>query len=296
MAKRSEKINKKDLEHDEVLEFTDHALFWLKEHANQILTVITLVFVGYAIFVFFHSRKEAELRVASNDFYSAVQDFDRNLGQNQWATAERTSGMRQVVEKADAILQEYGDTEIARNALFLKGNAYYFAGDPLGQTENTEEAISVFEEYLQQARQMGDGFEQGAALLALGYAHENLFILTMSQNEEAARQSLTAAADYYDQIQELPDTGFLQYEALNAKARLLKYLGRREEARELYEQVVRESYDQIEQPGPDAPRREQIMALVRTYANQFTTGRTALLELQRMGVDTEELLADAGLE
>ena len=289
MAKRSPKISKEELEQDEVLDFADHALFWLREHVNHILTVIALLFVGYAVFIFFHQRQESQLAEASNAFYTAQSQFDRTLAEHEWATEERTQAMREVVAQADNIISQYGDTRLARNALFLKGNAYYFAGDGLGSTANTEEAIRIFEEYEQLAREQGDGFEQAAALLALGYAHENLFVLTMSQDRQAAEQSLVAAANYYDEVVESPEAGFLRYEAMNAKGRLLQYLGREDEAKEIFKQVAQEAYKPLPPPpGQEASQRDQIMYQLKNLANQFTTGRTALIHLQRMGVETEE--------
>lgn len=289
MAKKNIKISKEELEQDEVLEFADHVIFWLKQNANKILTVLSLVFLGYAGMVFWNQQKDNKLQAASDELYAAMQVFDRTLANNQWATPERRDGMRQVVTMTDTIIEKYGDTEVARNALFLQGNAYYFAGDGLGSTDNTEDAIEIFERYANEARDEGDGFEQSAALLALGYAYENLFVLTVSQNRETAEQSLQAALNYYNQITEIPDAGFLRYEAMNAKGRLLEYLGRTDEAKEVFREVAKAAYRPVPEPEDTSVRRQQIMYQLRTLANQFTTGRTALLQLQRMGEDTTDL-------
>lgn len=288
MAKKNIKISKEELEQDEVLEFADHAIFWFREHLNQILTVLCVGFLIYAVVVFLNQRSDSKMREASNLFYAAVQKYEANIAGTQWATEERETGMRQVIVQADEIIEKYGETPLARNALFLKGNAYYFMGDAIGSTQNTDEAIRVFEQYAQEAEAKKDGFERAAALLALGYAHENLFLLTMSGNREAAEQSLVAAVNYYDQIISIKKAGFLRYEALNAKGRLLEYLGREEDAKEVYRQVAKEHYKPVSPLSDEATQREQVMHELRNLANQFTTGRTAIIQLQRMGEDVEQ--------
>ncbi len=289
MAKKKIKFTKEDLQRDEVLELSERAIIWFRLHGNKLLTAVAVVFLAWAAVIFYNQRQEATLRSASNMFYEAAQQYEATLQEHEWATPERTEGMREVVDKAQAVIDEYGNTPVARNALFLKGNAYYFAGDEIGSVGNTQEAVRVFTEYEELAAQEGDAFERAAALLALGYAHENMYLLLVRNPEEAV-QALVAAMDYYRQIEDLGDeTGFLRYEAMNARARLLAFQDQIEQAEELYREVVRARYRPQPELTPETPDAQRTLQDLQFLAGQFTTGNTARMQLQRMGIDVEAI-------
>lgn len=291
MSKRTVKISREELEKDEVLEFTDKAIFFLRLHGNKILAALAAVLLVYAVMVIIRNNKERVLRAGSDKLYGATLLYEKSVREKQWGTPERTEAMKQVAAAADEIFKEYAGSAIARNALFLKANAYYYAGDGLGTTTYTEEAIKYFTEYLALAEQQGDGFEQAGALLALGYCNENLSLLTGQKNPEASRQALVAAVDFYDRITKLADAGFLRYEAMNAKARILADRGQVKEAIELYKQVVREHFKDVPIPPDDASAREIEKYQLRMITNQVTTGSTARIALLRLGVDSKEIEA-----
>jgi tetratricopeptide (TPR) repeat protein len=292
MAQKKLNISREELEHDEVLDFFDHAYFYLKTNFNKILIVILLCFAAYSVTVLLHQGKERNLRAASNDFFAAIQLYNKTLVQHNWGTQERAEGMAKVVNQTDSILEQYETTELGRATLFLKGNAYYFAGDNIGQTDNTKDAIGIFEKYAARAEKEGDSFEQAAALLALGYAHENLHLLIMPSNQEEAAAELNIAAEYYGRILNLQDIGFLRYEALNAQGRLLDYLGKTDEAIEVYKQVVSQSFRAPKEVNEDSPQREKVMFALRMMANQFTAGNSAAIALTRLGVKSEDILEE----
>ncbi len=289
MAKKKIKFTKEELQRDEVLELSERALIWLRMHGNKLLTGVTVIFLAWAAVIFYNQRQEATLRSASDMLYSAIQQYENTLQQHEWATPGRTEGMREVVDLTQEIIDQYGNTPVARNALFLMGNAYYFAGDEIGSVGNTQEAVRVFNEYEEWAARDGDAFEQAAALLALGYAHENMYLLLTASPEEAT-QALVAAMDYYNRLENLgQEAGFLRYEAMNARARLLAFQGQTERAEELYREVVRARYRPRTELGPDAPDVHRTLQELRFLAGQFTTGNTARMQLQRLGVDVEEI-------
>ncbi len=291
MAKKPT-ITQEDLKHDEVLEFADHLIFFLKTHGTKLLWGVAIGFAIYGVSVFMHQKDESRFASASNSYYQAAMKYDEALSSHQWATPEREQAMQEVISKADAIMEEFGDTEVARNAMFLKGNALYFSGDELGQTENTDRAIAVFQDYLTTAEEQGEPFEVGAALLALGYAHENLYILRQANDVEAAKAALNGAADYFNRVVDLKGSGFLKYEAMLALGRLENFNGNKEKAKEYFMTVLEETYRKVPDPEENASERDRIVYEVKRLANSFTSGSTALVKLREMGVDTDALLEE----
>jgi tetratricopeptide (TPR) repeat protein len=281
------KITREELEKDEVLEFTDKALFWLRSNARILLGLLVAIFGVYAVAIAMKNHREKTYQLASDKLFEAMQSFDAALEDYPWGSEERASAMQNVRNMCDEIVAEFKGSEAARNALYLKGNAYYFQGDAIGNPVNTRQAIVIFTEYAEAAARRGDRFEQAAALLALGYAHENLYLLLTRRSQDEARAALAEAQKYYDQLANLADTGFLRAEALNAKARLLAFQGNTAEAEKLYRQVLKERGHNLAQPAPNAPPREQLMYRLRTAAAQFTPASTARIQLQRLGVDID---------
>jgi tetratricopeptide (TPR) repeat protein len=296
--KKNIKISKEELETDEVLEFADHLLIFLRLHGNKILTVICVVFLVYASVIFFRNRQENVLRSASDKLYALTLDYEKAMADHEWGTPGRQDAMKDVISQADTIIKEFGSTAVARNALLMKANAYFYAGDGIGSVSNTQEAIKYFTEYAERAQKEGDEFERAGALLALGYAQENLSILTSQSNPQGSQQSLVAAMDFYDQITKLTGAGFLKYEAMNAKARILSDRGNKDDAKALYMQVVKENYKPTPDLPEDASQRDREVNSIKQMNEFFTTGSSARQALSRLGVDLlkldEELKAASG--
>ncbi|CAN5484857.1 hypothetical protein BH09SUM1_BH09SUM1_23260 [soil metagenome] len=285
MAKQI-KLSKAELEKDQALEFSETAYFWLRHHSSKIFAVLAIIFVVYAAVLVMRNRSNAVSVEASNKLYGAVQSYEKGLSA-AWGSPERKDAMIEARKRADAVIQEYGDHSIARNALYLKGNAYYFQGDDLGSTVNTQEAIKIFSDYRDQAAKVGDDFEKAAALIALGYANENLWVLSTSPTEGA--NALVAAITYYDQTIALGDkAGFLRYEAMNDKARILEVQGKPEDAAKLYREVVKARMDPAEADVPNSSDRNGLIALAKHYAGLYTTGQTAYIRLQHLGLPEDK--------
>ncbi len=288
MAKKDIKISREELETDETIEFIDHVIFFLKTHGNKILTVICIGFLIYAGFVFIHQQKESKLRNASDELYSAMLTYDKALGES-WGSEERKNELTKVIDQADAVISKYEGTEVAEYALFLKGNAYYFMGDQLGETANTDQAIEIFLQYDEDVKGKEDKFDHASALVSLGYAKENLSMLTEASNSDVSDQALKDAVAYYNEVIAMNGSGFLKYEAMNALARLSKKTGDIDQAKELYTLVLKENYSEPEEPEEGASRREQTRYELRLMSNQFTSGNSARSGLLRLGMTPEEI-------
>jgi tetratricopeptide (TPR) repeat protein len=277
------------------LDFAEVALFWLKQNANKIITVLAIIFAVYAGFALLNQRREAKRAEASNMLFSAYQDFDRGL-LSPWASAERVTAMESARRKAEEIIKKFPGESVTRNALFLKANTYYFQGDLFGSAINTQQAIAVFQQYNDEAARSNDPMERAAAQLALGYAQENLSIL-MGQDEQQSRAALVAALNHYKTVEDQVGSaaGFLLYEAKNARARILATVGQRDEAIALYKEVLRSRHTEVPLPDETASQRARILYSLQMLAGQFTTGATARIQLQRLGVDLEALDKELGL-
>lgn len=290
-SKRNTKISRQELETNEVLEATDHMMIWLRLHAQKITVVVSVVLIVYIGVVLWNQKKEGALRKASDEFFAISSAYDKALGEHPWGSPERRDAMKKVIDGAEKIRKDYAATPLARNAMFLEANAYYFSGDDIGSVTNTQEAIKLFTEYADKAQQEGDEFEQAGALLALGHAQENLSVLTRPTNQQGSQQALVAAVEYYDRVTKLPGAGFLKYAAMNAKARILVEVGKRDEAIALYREVVKENRNEIPVPDEDASERDRQVYAVRQAVDKFTTAGDAITELTRLGIPLNEIVS-----
>lgn len=295
MAKKKDplKISKEDLKDDKVLEWTDAALFWIRSNSTLILSVIVTIFLVFGVVEFTKNRREATLRSATDMLFEAITLFDQTMMEHPWGSPQRSEGMNNVRRKAEDVIAQYQGTEVARNALFLRANAFYFEGDSIGNPTNTDRAIELFQEYADEVQRRGDRFERAAALHALGFANENRWLLTMD-DDATAMASIQAALNFYEQVKDIQEAGFLRYEAMLGEARIRAFLGDEDRAREIYKAVLTERYDPLPELDENPTQREIMMWQLRNTASQFTTGNTALIQLRRLGVDVEELEKLAG--
>jgi tetratricopeptide (TPR) repeat protein len=288
MAPKQRVITRQELNQAETLSTADLALVWLQRNSSVILTLITVALLGFAGFRFYEARMDAVHGEKTDVLYTAYREFDGGL-QHQWGSPERVAAMGAARKAAEELRAKAGDSPIGREALFLIANTFYFEGDTFAQPTNTQEAIKRLQEFDTLARANGDPMEIATAMLALGYANENMWLLT-SNNEEVSRNHLVSALDIYTRMEkEIGDkAGFLLYEALNAKARILTVFGQREEAIQLYKRVYKERRYVLSEPESQS-RRQMLLYQLQQLAGQFTAAASARIALVQMGVDVEAL-------
>lgn len=284
MAKTDIKITKQDLERDEVLEFTDHLIFFLRSHGQKIVIAVALFFIAWSIVILMNNRKEGTLRAASDQLFVALTTYERALSDTEFGSEERVAAMAGVAELADKVRSQFPDTEVSRTALFLKGNAFYFSGDKVNDPANTTRAIGTFEEYRNLVAQDGDQFEKAAAILSLAKAQENLYVLSLGD-----MAPLNKAMEQYEEVIAMPDARFLRYEAMVGKARVLEAQGKRAEAEEIYKTVVSEKYELTVPADSSESQGRQLLHNIRNAANNLTTAAEAHRALVRMGMDPEDV-------
>jgi len=293
MAKQT-KISREELlqapAEGELFEAGDRFMVWVQRYSTHLLVVLAIVLAIFAGIGIVKSRREAIFRQASDKLFTAYNLYEKALNDHPWASAERVKAMEDVTLRADEVIKEYPESAAARNALFLKGNALFFSGDDPGSTSRTSQAIMAFNDYERLAVASKSDFERAAALLALGYAYENMIFLS-GESDTLANQNYQAAMENYERIiTDVKGAGFIANEARNAQARLHAAQNRREQAIALYTQVYSQS-GAADQPetDPTAGQRDQLMNYIKTLALQFTTGNTARVQLQRLGVDVDAL-------
>jgi len=290
MAKQM-KLTKADLERGEEIDVFTRAYFWVASHSTLILGIVAVVLLAYTAVHFMRIKEHRESVAASDKLFNAFQAYERALSK-PWGSEDRAKEMEAARAKADEVLNEWKGERVSRNALFLKGNTYFFQGDRLNSANNTNTAIDLFRQYRDQAVRDGDVFEQAAAALALGYAYENLYILS-ADNMDQAKAAFEAALETYNTIIEQEQgTGFLRHEALNAKARLLEFQGQIDEAKQLYFQVLEERFEPV--TLPQDPQEATPSLLLRHFLNegrQFTAAGTARVRLIALGETPESINA-----
>lgn len=279
------KISKEELQHDEIMETSEKTIRWIKENLTAILVGIAVFVVAYSAVTFYKANRHSSL-IAANDALAAVMDkYETAIFEHPWASPERSTQLATVAAEAEAVQKDFAGTPIARQALFLQANAYYQAGDEIGaaltsgEAENTQRAIELFTRYASEAK---TPFDRAKGNLSLGYANENAFFLT---NKDVSYQNAVAA---YDSVIEEGEAGFLRYEAMLAKGRLLEFQGQTAKARELYERIMKERFEPL--PALEDiqnPSRRSLLQL-RGQLNTFSVAGTARLRLQALGVDVEK--------
>ncbi|MCB2154027.1 tetratricopeptide repeat protein [bacterium] len=279
------KISKEELQHDEIMETSEKTIRWIKENLTAVLIGIAVFVVAYSAITYYKSSKQNTLVAANDALTAAMDNYQKAVYGTEWASAERTQQLTAVAEKAQEVEDQYSGTPIARQALFLQGNAYYQAGDDIavsvssGEAENTQKAIEIFTRY---AAEADNAFDRAKGNLALGYANENAFFLT---NQDSFYNNAQAA---YDQVVADEDAGFMRYEAMLAKGRLYEFQGQDQKAIELYREIMEARYEPL--PSPDEtenPNRKALLQL-RGQLNTFSLAGTARVRLQALGVDVAD--------
>jgi len=261
---------------------------------QQIIGGVVIVILLIVAFVSYSDYSEQKETISANiEFSDAFQSYSDAQSSTTWATQERQDAMLEVVAQAETIMSKYPDSQVALEAEYLKGTAYYQAGDNIdeiinGGARNNQQAIDTFTSYLQKVPEGSFEFSRGA--IALAYAHENNFFVT---NDEIA---FNEAVNYYNQAEAADPYGFIRVDALLGRARLLSETrDGEEEAIAIYRQILEERFQPMEIPAdlqnPDgSPNVGKQIYFNYQQFNKLSTSltNTARIELSRLGVDVDE--------
>ncbi len=279
------KITKEELEHDEVLEASNRAILWLKAHGTTLLIVLALIFGIYLLANLRENKSQQTLLEANNVMADVQKKFDEARVSTDWATLDRQEKMLEVVALADQVIAQYPDSPVARQALYIKGKAYYTIGDTAEASladgaKNTQQAIDIFKKYV--AESEPGSFDEAMGNIALAYAYENAWQL--QQIDSMMNDTLNT----FDRVIESPDSGFLRYEAMVAKARILAYQDRPEDAIQIYRDVLDARYKPLEAADENSSQTRMYIDYIKRRDFEYTIVGTARNELTRLGVDVEK--------
>lgn len=258
---------------------------WLLENRNRILTVVTIGALIWISIIGYKQWHTLQMEKANDLFFTAENTYRTAISETAWASPERIAKMAQAREEAAKVREQFPNVPLARTALLLQGDAYYFSGDALGTSANTGEAIRLYEEYLREAVTPD---EKAVGYLALGYANENRLFLTGDSS------FFQPAIDAYEAVRNSGGADHLRYEAMNSLGRLYAYTNDTEKAKALYLEVYKARFKPESELSVSGQGQEQMMMnLLRDRARAFTVGTTARTALQGLGVDVEAMEKEA---
>jgi tetratricopeptide (TPR) repeat protein len=213
---------------------------------------------------------------ASSMMLTAVQQFAEF--QNVQDEDQRKEMFGRTTTALDDLINTYPDTNLGREAVYLKGQANYIMG-------NFEAAQTAYERYIEAAP---DPESQARGEIALAYAHENqAFFLTETS---AQNDRLVTAETHYRTAMEFTDKGsHLYYYAMLGIARVKELIRQDAEAIKIYEQVLEERPAQIAEPEAvedegrsSDPIVEMVREMVDAQESQLSFATTAKLRLDRL--------------
>ncbi len=286
------KINQEELDNigeEDKPSKRDLFTLWLKRNAIIVSSVLILITTVFIVLSYLDTQKQNKMAEATNTYDEIVQQLINVRTTTTWASDERISAMEEVIAKADELIAQYPDSDAAREALFLKGTAYYQMGDEVadavvGGGANNQLAIDTLNEYY--AAVPENSMERAKAALALAYASENKLFF------DNQPQSATDAINYYSEAEAADPLGFLRADAMMGRARVLTQLERTDESIAIYREIMEQRFEPIVLQDPMVRGQvDRTISLVNSmrqrFLSQISIGGLARIELSRLGVDVE---------
>ncbi|MGF1572939.1 MAG: hypothetical protein ACFCU1_07690 [Sumerlaeia bacterium] len=286
------KINQEELDNigeEDKPSKRDLFTLWLKRNAIIVSSVLILITTVFIVLSYLDTQKQNKMAEATNTYDEIVQQLINVRTTTTWASDERISAMEEVIAKADELIAQYPDSDAAREALFLKGTAYYQMGDEVadavvGGGANNQLAIDTLNEYY--AAVPENSIERAKAALALAYASENKLFF------DNQPQSATDAINYYSEAEAADPLGFLRADAMMGRARVLTQLERTDESIAIYREIMEQRFEPIVLQDPMVRGQvDRTISLVNSmrqrFLSQISIGGLARIELSRLGVDVE---------
>lgn len=276
MAK-SQKYTHEQLQKDEVAESLQHIVLWLHRNKRRLLWTALLILATIVIGYGWRSH-QARLRMRSNALMEEALLHYQALT-NQTEPGQRETAMEDAVASARALVEQYPNTPLGREAHYLMAKAYY----EMGRFEPARQAYQAYIDAAETRPQRARGE------IGLGYAHENeSFFMT---DLVARTDKLDTALGHYESALRLaPPESFLYYYALLSQARIYDLTGQDDQARERYQRIIDERPAPAETALPDArpqrqpndPMARQLLDRIRQAERQLSLAATARLRLQRL--------------
>ena len=283
-------ITRKELRKDAVQDAGRSLLAYLGAHSNQILAgalaVVVLVLgvrVGFAIA---KGRRENAARMlvrARQQVITAEVTTD---------PAQRAELLDSAIRRCDELRSKYPSLDAGIEAFYVKGDSYF-------QRREFDQAISLYQNYVAQARGAND---KAKGYVAIAFAYENRYFLAPTNKD-----LLNQAMDYYERAQKQATSSngkrsYLAYQALMELARLYRLKGETNKAVDTYKTIVKErpfyEAEEAKETGKKAAketseetgRDEQVKAIrkeIREAQGRFSFESGARTALENLGVSTD---------
>jgi len=265
------RITRKSLKQDEVRSYGVELWTWARQNEKSIL-IATAVVAALLLFVQAYSCRKAG-REARVDLLitSALSNVQQGLFVKDDANREKLFGAAE--DSLQMIVSDYRRSRTAPYADYLLGNIAFFRN-------NYDDAEKYYQEYLARAR---TPTEKAEGHIALGYTYENKFFWTRQRPED--RVWLEKALDRYVEAESLTSGTMEHYIAMLGRARLYDLqLDRREQAKELYEQIARERQLPAVQHSSEVKRSryEWVVSEMERMRRLFSISETARLRAERL--------------
>lgn len=268
----------------------EELLIWLQRNAAIVGGVLALILTAFIVFSYFDHQKQAALGEASNTYDEMIKKLMEARSSTTWASEERKTALDDVIKKSDELIAQFPGTPVAREALFLKGTAYFQLGDNVAEAlagggANNQKAIEVLTEY--QSAVPANTLEHAKASLALAYALENKFFL------DSDSQSATDALQYYAEAEESDKLGFIKADAMMGRARMFTATNKPEEATTIYREIMESRFtpvvlEDVMEAGKVDETKSLVNAMRQRFLAQISIAGQARLELSRLGVDVDK--------
>jgi len=270
MAKKI-RITRKTLKQDEVRSYGLTIYEWLRKNQKQVLIGAVVVAVVFLFALAYRSRAASRRASANIMFTTAEQQIrlaliakDEQLREKLFNAAE---------EKLQTILDTYGRSKLATEALYLLGDIAFFRN-------KYDEAERFYKEYIEATEKPED---KADGYIALGYTYENKFFWTPQGPNDNVW--LERAIESYRKAEALTSGTLQTYLAMLGRARLYALQENKiDKAKELYERIAKER--KIGEPKQFETTTRAPYAWVLNQMERmrrlFTLAETARLRLDRL--------------
>lgn len=282
---KARNLVQKDLQRDEVAESIQNTVDTIRQNRNKLITILVLILVGVILVTAVRSHNMRVLD-ESNRLMGTALDRYAEL-QRASEAAPRKDALTAIITSTDTLMDSYAGTKLAREALYLRGSAYY-------SMDKFTEAQKAYQAYLDQAK---NPEEHARGEIALAYTYENESYLDKTKsrdtNVDNALNHFGSAAVAAKGDGATPAYPYLYYYALLGQARIFELKGKDAEAIKIYSQILKD------RPAPvaaaqnaknDLAESEAMMKMVNEQiANQeaqLSFQATAKLRLERLQATT----------
>lgn len=173
------RITKHMMKEDKLVTTTFRVTEWVQKNYQKILMVAgAVVAVAIVVFVFFSLRAQRNEKAAQL-FGKATLDF-------------RMGKLNQAISTLETVVNKYGGTKAAPQAIFLLGNVYF-------QNRRFDQAISTFERFTRKGK--GDPLLMASSLFGIAQCH-------------LEKKEFNKAGEFFDRAFESDSEGILAANAL----------------------------------------------------------------------------------